>query len=84
MSKSEEKQIQVTVKILEVLNELINEDDTINKMVHEDFTSFIHVLSNCVPTIVFNKMMGEDMDLLQVNHIANRLCFQNMNKITDQ
>lgn len=83
MSKSDQKQMQVTAKILEVLNELINEDDTVKQMVHEDLTDFIHVITNHVPTMVFNKMTGDDKNLLQVNHIANQLCFQYMTKIEE-
>ena len=84
MSKSVEKQMQVTAKILEVINELINEDDNVKKMIDEDLTDFIHVITNHVPTMIFNRMTGDDKNLLQVNHIANQLCFQYMNKIEDQ
>lgn len=80
MNKSDQKQMQVTAKILEVLIELINEDSTINKMKNEDLTDFIHVIANHVPTMIFNNLTGEDKNLLQVNHIANQLCFQYMKK----
>lgn len=83
MSKSEQKQMQVTAKILEVLSEIMNEDNTIIQMINEDLTDFIHVITNHVPTMIFNKMTGDDKNLLQVNHIANQLCFQYMKKTED-
>lgn len=83
MNEQEKKQMQVTAKILEVINELINEDDNVKKMIDEDLTDFIHVITNHVPTMIFNRMTGDDKNLLQVNHIANQLCFQYMNKIED-
>ncbi len=83
MNEQEKKQMQVTAKILEVINELINEDDNVKKMIDEDLTDFIHVITNHVPTMIFNRMTGDDKNLLQVNHIGNQLCFQYMNKIED-
>ncbi len=80
MNKVDHKQMQVTAKILEVLVELINEDDSIGNMINEDLTDFIHVITNHVPTMVFNKLTGDDKNLLEVNHIANQLCFQYMIK----
>jgi len=76
----EEKRLQASYKILEALNELINEDDSINKMINEDLTSFIHVVANHVPTMVFEKLTGQDKNLLEFNYIANQLCFQYMKK----
>ncbi len=80
MNEQQKKQMQITAKILEVINELINEDDTVKKMIDEDLTDFIHVITNHVPTMIFNRMTGDDKNLLQVNHIANQLCFQYMKK----
>jgi hypothetical protein len=43
----------------------------------ENFYAFFHVLANLVPTHIFNKFANQKMDILQFNHFANILCFEN-------
>lgn len=72
---------EFTIKILEVINEIFDEDsDHFTEIKPSELTDFIHALANVVPTIIYEKITGETVNMLEFNHIANRLCFQNMNK----
>lgn len=41
-----------------------------------DWTAFIYALSTVAPATMYNKLMGEEKNFLEFNHIANQLCFQ--------
>jgi hypothetical protein len=80
MSKSENAN-QYAVKILACLNELFQEDSEhyigIEELSEENnATDFLHALANIAPTHTYNKISGEETEMLAFNHIANRLCFQ--------
>jgi hypothetical protein len=39
----------------------------------DNATTFIHALSNCMPFLIYQKLTGEECDLLQFNHNCNRI-----------
>jgi len=78
----ESKQEEYTLKILDQLQQLFEDDNEnrINLKELEDNANaadFFHALANLVPTVVYSKMTQKEIGTLDFNHIANRLCFQN-------
>lgn len=75
----DKKQTEYTVKILAKIQELFDESkDFMEELeVENNATDFIHALANIVPTSVYGTLTKKDISLLDFNHIANRLCFQN-------
>ena len=78
----ESKQQEYTVKILEQLQELFNEDCENHIPIKElednkNASDFFHSLANLAPAVVYNKLTQGNAGSLDFNHIANRLCFQN-------
>lgn len=43
-----------------------------------NFTCFVHALATTMPTRVYNKMASCNLNHLEFNQLANRLCFQFM------
>ena len=80
MSKS--KQEEYTIKILEQLQGLFEEGNAhIDIKELEDngnAADFFHALANLAPAIVYTKLTQKEVGTLDFNHIANRLCFQNV------
>lgn len=66
-------------KIAELFDE---ENESAYKIDVKDFeddkkaTDFFHALSNIVPCNLYNKLTGDDCDVLAYNHNANRMIFQ--------
>lgn len=50
----------------------------------ENCTAFFHALANVMPCNLFNKLTGEDVDVLGFNHNANRLIMQFCNTNSDE
>lgn len=42
----------------------------------DNLTHFFHALANIMPNHLFNKITGDDKNILEFNHIANQLVFQ--------
>jgi len=80
--ESKSKQEEYTIKILDQLQQLFEESNE-NKIVlteledNTNATDFFHALANLAPTVVYSKLTQKDIDTLDFNYIANRLCFQN-------
>lgn len=79
----ESKQQEYTVKILEQLQHLFDEESEnhINIKELEDnknASDFFHALANLAPAVVYNKLTQKNAGSLDFNQIANRLCFQNV------
>ncbi|MBS9773836.1 MAG: hypothetical protein KGV59_01585 [Tenacibaculum sp.] len=70
------------LKITEVLQLLFDEESeyAIDKTEliegENNLTDFFHALANVAPTNVYNKLVNDDKNQLEFNHIANQLCFQ--------
>ena len=82
-----EKWKEYSVKILTVLQDMLEEDEEFSNELTEgnNTTEFFHALANVVPTTVFNKLTGGRKNYLEFNHVANQLVFQysenNKNKL---
>lgn len=77
------KQEEYTAKIFAQLIQLFDEDCE-NHIDLNDFddddnsTDFMHALANLAPAILHAKLTGtEKINLLEFNHMANQLIFQN-------
>ena len=76
------KQDQYALKLLSQIGEVFQEDCdnyiSVEEMQDEDnATDFIHALANIIPTHFFNKLTGNESNMLEFNHMANALVFQN-------
>lgn len=78
----ESKQQEYTLKILSRLQTLFEgSEDGIAITELEDngnASDFFHALANLAPAVVYNKLTQRKIGTLDFNHIANRLCFQNV------
>ncbi len=50
----------------------INPEELANS---DNFCAFIHAFANLAPCHLYNHALGEEKDVLEFNHIANKLCF---------
>ena len=76
-----EKQNEFAIKILAGINSVF-EKGSENLITKEDLlygdnlTHFFHALAKIAPAMVYGKLTGEEVNSLDFNHIANKLCFQ--------
>ena len=42
----------------------------------ENATAFFHALFNIAPGMLYKQLIDEDLDLLDINHVANKLVFR--------
>jgi hypothetical protein len=84
MNKSEKYAVLIQEQISAMFQDdsenYINPDELLEG---NNATDFLHALANIVPCSVYNRLTGEENNLLEFNHIANRLVFQNI-KIKDE
>lgn len=75
--KDLKKEDEYAAKIIVKIQELFDEDDE-NYIDLESLeaTDFAHALMNVAPAHIMNKLMNEQKDILESNHMANQLCFQ--------
>ena len=76
------KYIQFASQITAVLADAMENEDNPNYMEikEKDLTEFIHALSTVAPNMIFNNITGQNLNNLEFNHVANKLCFQFMKK----
>ncbi|MFT5450546.1 MAG: hypothetical protein ACI9N9_000023 [Enterobacterales bacterium] len=81
-----EKHMQYTGLILDKLGEIFEENEMLMQELSEgtNATEFIHALANMVPTHFYNELTSNSLQILEFNHLANRLVFQNANSITKE
>lgn len=85
------KWLQYAILLQSQIADIFNPDSE-NYINPDDFedenngTAFFHALANVMPCHMFNKLTGEDVDMLGFNHNANRLIMQfcNTNSDTEQ
>ena len=79
------KSTEYTALILDKLGELFEGNETLMQELSEDnnATEFIHAMANMVPTHLYNQLTNESLQILEFNHLANRLCFQNANSVSE-
>lgn len=81
------KQDEYSIKIIAQIQDLFDEDceNYIDPQeLTEHGTDFIHVLANVAPTSVYNFISNERVNLLEFNHVANRLVMQNINIVDNE
>ncbi len=87
LDKKQEKVLRYTVMIAEAVQTLLDPDNEnyIGDELEEgkNATHFTHALSNMAPSMIFSHFTGHDLNLLEFNHMANKLCFQYMSKIEE-
>jgi hypothetical protein len=79
--EEKEKTIEYAEKIIQALGVLFeeNSDYFISQeelLEGDNLTHFFHALGNMVPANLYSQTTGEDINILDFNHIANKLCFQ--------
>ena len=81
------KTIEFAIVLENALLESINEEESIHHIEGEDIeeftTEFIAAIACIVPAKIFQKLTGEDVNNIDFNHIANKLCFQLSNAIKE-
>lgn len=80
MSKNE-KYVEYAIKLNEAVASVFQEDSDyrIKQSDFEDddnLKAFIHALATVVPNRIFNKLTGDEKNILEFNHIANMLIFE--------
>lgn len=74
---------QYTAKLLAQVGEIFKEESD-NYINPDDFnnddnaTAFFHALFTLMQGVVYNNLTGQENDMLAINHLANRLCAQQM------
>lgn len=81
MEGQEKLEYQYAVKIVSQITEMFEEecDNNIDKedlLDSEKATAFLHALANIAPNLIYQRLTGDEQDLLGFNHIANRLAYQ--------
>ena len=81
MSKENQYAMKIQSQILSMFDEdsenYINKNDFDND---DNSTAFMHALANIVPATLYNKMTGNEHNILEFNHIANTLVVNFINK----
>lgn len=77
-NEEEEKHLRYAAIITTKLAELFEEEGDLHE--DEDFTNnlteFIHALATVAPCHLYNKIIGDNKNHLEFNHLCNQLCFQ--------
>ena len=89
MENTVSKQEEYTIKILDQLQKLFDDDNESRIDIKElednsNAADFFHSLANLAPTVVYSKLTLKEVGTLDFNHIANRLCFQNVTNSKDK
>lgn len=78
-----DKKTEYSVLIIGKIGELFEENESLMEEFEDDdnITSFIHALANMTPTHVYNELTGHKTNMIDFNHIANKLVFQNSKRV---
>ncbi|WP_417366831.1 hypothetical protein [Flavobacterium beibuense] len=76
-----EKQIQYMSKVLSALNTLFDKESEnyigLEELQEgENMNDFFHIIATRAPQHIYTKFTGQEVDPLELNHIATRLIFQ--------
>lgn len=81
MGKNKEYAMKLTAAINEVFNDESDNHIPIKELMEGDnLTEFFHALSNIMPALIYEQFTKQGLDLLEFNHVANKLCFQYLTK----
>lgn len=82
--EQKEKHMEYAELLINKVAEMFSEDDInyidLSEMSGDDLTEFFHALSNLMPSHFYNKLTGDNKNILQFNYLANQLVFQYSNK----
>lgn len=80
--KTEEYTTKIIGKLAELFEEESNDFFIDQKELSEgdNMTHFIHALANLAPTFFYAEMTGNTINMLDFNHVANKLVVQYINK----
>ena len=75
------KQDQYALAIIAAISNLFDDENEYHIDIEEleegnNLTDFIYSLANVMPSYFYNRITGEEVNTLEFNHIANKLCFQ--------
>jgi hypothetical protein len=81
MAKRDEKYLEYASLIVNQISEMFGEDcenyiDEEELKDGKNLTDFFHALANAAPTLIYCHLTHNDINTLEFNHIANKLCFQ--------
>lgn len=81
-----DKKTEYCALILTKIGEMFEEDENLLKDISDgdNCTDFFHALANMVTTNLYNQLTSGDLNMLQFNHIANQLVFQNSNRVDNK
>lgn len=71
--------ILIQSKIVELFSEEYGQMIDLKQLDSEDeLQAFFHALMTVVPCEIFNKIIGDNKNHLEMNHLANKLCMKYM------
>lgn len=79
-TKKQAKHVRYGALLVHKITEIISEEGSelnINRIAEEDdLNDFMHALATLMPSSIYTILTDDNVDVLEFNHIANRLCFQ--------
>lgn len=77
-----DKKTEYCALILTKIGEMFEDDENLLADISEgnNCTDFFHAFANMATTNLYNDLTSSDLNMLQFNHIANQLVFQNSKK----
>lgn len=72
------KSIQYAINIGSAMTSLIAEDEELQEELQdtENFKALLHAISTIIPNRIYNQFSEGELDNLEYNHLANKLCFE--------
>ena len=66
-----------TVLLMEAIGTVLEDIGMEELQEGDNLTDFFHATANLAPAMVYGNITGNNVDVLEFNHIANRLIYQN-------
>ena len=80
-TEGQPKYMTYAALISEKIGELIDEEISMEELQEDDnLTEFFHALANVAPNLIYGGIVGSNVNSLEFNHLANKLCFQYLNR----
>jgi len=80
LTEEQKKLAEFTIKLTSAIAEVIRNEESefhiSEQEIMQHTTLFVYAITATVPQAVANEVIGENKDLLEVNHLANRLILQ--------
>lgn len=74
---------QIFLKVNEALADIFNEEseNCILEYLEDHGTEVFNVISNLVPCKFYNSLTGNNLNIIDFNHVANKLAWQSIKEI---